>query len=106
MQSTVNFISDGLGLTPSEYAQVLLECTANGSVRTDCYALGGARLFVEAVHRDRAPAQQAALFDTVFVSLFKCFNSAAGAILAGPAAVIQDLYHQRRMFGGSLAQAI
>ena len=84
MQSTVNFISDGLGLTPSEYAQVLLECTANGSVRTDSYALGGARLFVEAVHRDRAPAQQAALFDTVFVSLFKCFNSAAGAILAGP----------------------
>ena len=42
MQSVVNFISDGLGLTPSEYAQVLLECTANGSVRTDSYALGGA----------------------------------------------------------------
>lgn len=242
MQSAVNFISDGLGLTPSEYAQVLLECTANGSVHTDSYALGGtvakveekfaqllgkeqaifmptgtlanhmalrelagaqrkvivqaeshiykdigdsaqtlsglhliplapqrttftleevqgaiesfrdervatrvgvisieslvrrqddamfdyeqmqrvssfareqdirmhldgARLFVEAVHRNIAPAQQAALFDTVFVSLSKCFNSAAGAILAGPADVLQDLYHQRRMFGGSLAQA-
>ncbi len=242
MQSVVNFISDGLGLTPSEYAQVLLECTANGSVRTDSYALGGAveevegkfaqllgkeqaifmptgtlanhmalrelagahrkvivqaeshiykdigdsaqtlsglnliplapqrttftleevqgaiesfrdervatrvgvisieslvrrqdnamfdyeemrrisyfareedirmhldgvRLFVEAVHRNIAPAQQAALFDTVFVSLSKCFNSAAGAILAGPADVLQDLYHKRRMFGGSLAQA-
>ena len=242
MQSAVNFISDGLGLTPSEYAQVLSECTASRSIQTDSYALGGtverveekfaellgkqraifmptgtlanhmalrelagvdrkvivqaeshiykdigdgaqtlsglnlmplapqratftleevqeaiksfcderaatrvgvisieslvrrqddamfdyeqmrrisafareqdirmhldgARLFVEAVHRDIAPAQQAALFDTVFVSLSKCFNSAAGAILAGPADVIDDLYHQRRMFGGSLAQA-
>ena len=242
MQNAVNFISDGLGLTPVEYAQVLLECTATGSVCTDSYAIGGAveqveakfaqllgkeqaifmptgtlanhmalrelagadrkvivqteshiykdigdsaqtlsglnliplapqrttftleevedaiesfrderaatrvgviaieslvrrqddamfdyqqmqrissfareqdirmhldgaRLFVEAVHRGIAPQQQAALFDTVFVSLSKCFNAAAGAILAGPAFVIQDLYHKRRMFGGSLAQA-
>jgi threonine aldolase len=67
--------------------------------------LDGARLFVEAVHRGIQPAQQAALFDTVFVSLSKCFNAAAGAILAGPAARIDGLYHQRRMFGGSLAQA-
>ena len=242
MQSAVNFISDGLGLTPSEFAEVLLECTADGAVHTDSYSLGGtverveakfaqllgkqraifmptgtlanhmalrglagvdrkvivqaeshiyrdigdsaqtlsglnlmplaprrtmftlqevqeaidsfrderaatrvgvisieslvrrqddamfdyeemrrisdfaraqdikmhldgARLFVEAVHRDIAPAEQAALFDTVFVSLSKCFNSASGAILAGPADFIEDLYHQRRMFGGSLAQA-
>ena len=52
--------------------------------------LDGARLFVEAVHREIAPAQQAALFDTVFVSLSKCFNSASGAILAGPADFIDD----------------
>jgi len=242
MQSAVNFISDGLGLTPSEFAEVLLECTADGAVHTDSYSLGGAverveakfaqllgkqrsifmptgtlanhmalralagvdrkvivqaeshiyrdigdsaqtlsglnlmplaprrtmftlqevqgaidsfrderaatrvgvisieslvrrqndamfdyeemwrisdfaraqdikmhldgaRLFVEAVHRDIAPAKQAALFDTVFVSLSKCFNSASGAILAGSADFIEDLHHQRRMFGGSLAQA-
>lgn len=67
--------------------------------------LDGARLFVEAVHRGVTPAQQAARFDTVFVSLSKCFNSASGAIVAGPAAVMRDLHHQRRMFGGSLAQA-
>ena len=242
MQNAVNFISDGLGLTPSEYAQVLQECTASGSIHLDSYTLGGAveqveakfaellgkeraifmptgtlanhmalremagphrkvivqaeshiykdigdaaqtlsglnlvplaperttftleevkqaiesfrderaatrvgvisieslvrrqddamfdgeqmrrisdyaraqevrmhldgaRLFVEAVHREIAPAQQAALFDTVFVSLSKCFNSASGAILAGSAGFIDDLYHTRRMFGGSLAQA-
>jgi threonine aldolase len=67
--------------------------------------LDGARLFVESVHTGIAPAQYAALFDTVFVSLSKCFNSASGAILAGPAHVMESLYHTRRMFGGSLAQA-
>lgn len=67
--------------------------------------LDGARLFVEAVHRGVTPAQQAAQFDTVFVSLSKCFNCASGAVLAGPAQLIEDLYHRRRMFGGSLPQA-
>lgn len=67
--------------------------------------LDGARLFVEAVHRGVTPAQQADLFDTVFVSLSKCFNCASGAVLAGPAQLIEGLYHRRRMFGGSLPQA-
>ena len=48
MQSAVNFISDGLGLTPSEFAEVLLECTADGAVHTDSYSLGGAVERVEA----------------------------------------------------------
>jgi threonine aldolase len=45
------------------------------------------------------------LFDTVYVSLYKYFNAAAGAVLAGPRELIVNLYHQRRMFGGSLRQA-
>jgi threonine aldolase len=67
--------------------------------------LDGARLFVEAAHRGMTPAQIAAPFDTVYVSLSKCFNAMAGAILAGPASLLDNLYHVRRMFGGSLAQA-
>jgi threonine aldolase len=67
--------------------------------------LDGARLFIEAVHSGILPAQYAALFDTVYVSLSKCFNAGAGAILAGSAACIDHLYHVRRMFGGSLPQA-
>src|SRR5207244_7696139 len=47
-------------------------------------------------------ADYAALFDTVYVSLYKYLNAAAGAILAGPAALLDGLYHQRRMFGGGL----
>jgi threonine aldolase len=67
--------------------------------------LDGARLFVEALHSGISPAQYASLFDTVYVSLSKCFNAGAGAILAGSTACMDNLYHVRRMFGGSLPQA-
>jgi threonine aldolase len=39
------------------------------------------------------------------VSLYKYFNAASGAILAGPRAPLHDLFHTRRMFGGGLYQA-
>lgn len=64
--------------------------------------LDGARLFVESAHTGISPAQYASLFDTVYVSLYKCFNAAAGAILVGPHDCIEGLYHTRRMFGGGL----
>jgi threonine aldolase len=41
----------------------------------------------------------------VYVSLWKHFNGASGAILAGTDSFIQGLLHTRRMFGGSLPQA-
>ncbi len=66
--------------------------------------LDGARLFVEAVHTGVSPAQYSALFDTVYVSLYKCFNAASGAILAGTQAFTENLYHVRRMFGGGMPQ--
>ena len=49
--------------------------------------------------------EHAALFDTVYVSLWKHFNGASGAVLAGDATFIEGLFHERRMFGGSLPQA-
>ncbi len=64
--------------------------------------LDGARLLIEAVYTGVAPSEYAALFDTVYVSLYKYLNAAAGAILAGPKALLDGLYHQRRMFGGGL----
>ena len=67
--------------------------------------LDGARLFVECAHTGIPPARYAELYDTVYVSLYKCFNSASGAILAGTRAFTEDLYHVRRMFGGSLPGA-
>jgi len=67
--------------------------------------LDGARVFVASAYTGVAPAEYAALFDTVYVSLWKSFSSGSGAILAGPAAELADLYQDRRMFGGALHAA-
>jgi threonine aldolase len=67
--------------------------------------LDGARLLIEAAYTGIEPAATAALFDTVYVSLWKYLNAANGAILAGPRALLDGLYHERRMFGGSLPRA-
>lgn len=67
--------------------------------------LDGARLFNLPLHSGKSVREYAALFDTVFVSLWKHFNGSYGAILAGDADFIEGLYHTRRMFGGSLPQA-
>lgn len=64
--------------------------------------LDGARLFLESAYTGRAVSEYAALFDTVYVSLYKYFNAASGAILAGPKALLAGLFHTRRMFGGGL----
>ena len=67
--------------------------------------LDGARLFVESAHTGISPARYAALYDTVYVSLYKCFNSVSGAVLAGTRAFTENLFHVRRMFGGGLPGA-
>jgi len=67
--------------------------------------LDGARLFLASAYTGIAPQTYAALFDTVYVSLYKYFNAAGGAVLAGPRHLLENLYHQRRMFGGGLRQA-
>lgn len=66
--------------------------------------LDGARLFLASAYTGVSPATYSALFDTVYVSLYKYFNSASGAILAGPRGLLENLYHERRMFGGGLSQ--
>ena len=67
--------------------------------------LDGARLYMMSGATGILPADYAALFDTVYVSLYKYFGAPFGAILAGTAAFTDGLYHDRRMFGGGLASA-
>ena len=67
--------------------------------------LDGARLFNLPFHSGKSVRQYASLFDTVYVSLWKHFNAASGAILAGDASFIDGLFHVRRMFGGALPHA-
>jgi threonine aldolase len=65
--------------------------------------LDGARLFIASAYTGIAPAEYAAAFDTVYISLWKYFNCGIGAILAGPKRVLDGMVHVRRMFGGNLA---
>ena len=67
--------------------------------------LDGARLYMMSGATGISPAEYAALFDTVYVSLYKYFGAPFGAILAGTAEFTDGLYHERRMFGGGLASA-
>jgi threonine aldolase len=65
--------------------------------------LDGARIFIASAYTGISPAAYAAPFDTVYVSLWKYFNSGIGAILAGPKRLLDGMFHVRRMFGGNLA---
>lgn len=67
--------------------------------------LDGARMFNLPYHSGRRLEDFTALFDTVYVSLWKHFNAASGAILAGDASFIEGLHHERRMLGGALPHA-
>jgi threonine aldolase len=60
-------------------------------------------LFIASAYTGITPAEYAAPFDTVYVSLWKYFNSGIGAILAGPKKTLDGMFHVRRMFGGNLA---
>lgn len=66
--------------------------------------LDGARLPIESAYTGRPVKEYATLFDTVYISMYKYFNAASGAVLAGPAELLKNLYHTRRMFGGGLPQ--
>jgi threonine aldolase len=67
--------------------------------------LDGSRLFNLPLHSGKSLKEICAMFNTVYVSVWKHFNGSSGAILAGDADFIDGLYHQRRLFGGALPQA-
>ena len=67
--------------------------------------LDGARLWIASAYTGVTPREYADLFDTVYVSLYKCFNAGTGRMLAGPRAVIEQVAQARKVFGGGLYQA-
>lgn len=67
--------------------------------------LDGARLYIAAAYTGVSVKEYAALFDMVYVSMYKYFNAASGAVLAGPKRLIENMYHARRMFGGGQHEA-
>ena len=67
--------------------------------------LDAARLYMMAAATGVEPRRYTALYDSVYVSLYKYFGAPFGAVLAGTAGFVEDMYHHRRMFGGGLPSA-
>jgi threonine aldolase len=66
--------------------------------------LDGARVFLASAYTGISPAQYAALFDTVYVSMYKYFNAPFGAILCGPSPLIAKVEKLRHQFGSAIFQ--
>ena len=64
--------------------------------------LDGARLWECTPHYGRSLAEIAALFDTVYVSLYKVLGGASGCCLAGPEDLIAEAREWRHRHGGAL----
>jgi len=67
--------------------------------------LDGARMFLASAYTRITPAQYSALFDTVYVSLYKYFNAPFGAVLAGPRSLMEPIITLRHQFGSGLYHA-
>lgn len=66
--------------------------------------LDGARIFIEAAWAEKTPAEIAAPFDFVYVSLYKYLDAPFGAVLAGSKAALAGQHHERRRHGGGMYQ--
>lgn len=86
-------------VVPFDDLRAIVALCRERDVRTH---LDGARLYMMAAATGVPVRQYAALFDSVYVSLWKYFGAPFGAILAGRAELTDGLYHERRMFGGGL----
>ncbi|MFS0695652.1 threonine aldolase family protein [Streptomyces nitrosporeus] len=66
--------------------------------------LDGARLWECGPHLGRGPAETAALADSVYVSFYKSLGGMSGAVLAGPATLVEEARTWRHRYGGQLYQ--
>ena len=63
--------------------------------------LDGARIHIASAYTGISIADYAALFDTVYISLYKYLNGAFGAMLCGDAELIDKISHQIKILGGT-----
>jgi len=84
---------------PLEQFETVIAAAGNAGLRLH---LDGARLFIWSVWCGKSPAELASPFETVYVSLFKYFNTLFGAVLAGPRDIIGEVRRWRRRNGGAL----
>jgi len=66
--------------------------------------LDGARLYAASAWSGVSIREYSAHFDTVYVSLYKCFSAGAGAMLAGSESLINSAAHWMKLYGGTMRQ--
>jgi threonine aldolase len=86
-----------------DFEQMKRICAYAGSKQIGTH-LDGARVFLASAYTGISPAQCAALFDTVYVSMYKYFNAPFGAILCGPSPLIAKVEKLRHQFGSAIFQ--
>jgi threonine aldolase len=87
---------------PRDEAERICEAARERDIAT---YLDGARIWNAAVASGRKPAELAAPFDLVGVSLSKGLGAPIGSLLAGSRALIEKCVRHRRMLGGAMRQA-
>jgi threonine aldolase len=66
--------------------------------------LDGARIYIAAAWTNKPVKEYAAYFDTVYISLYKYLGAGGGAMLCGPADIIDKIPHLIKIHGGSIYQ--
>ena len=89
-------------IMPLDEVERVTEFCSDSGIKTH---LDGARLFMMSAATGVAPAVYSAMFDTVYVSLYKYLGAPFGALLAGTSEFCENIYDHRRMFGGGLSNA-
>lgn len=84
--------------------QTLKEISDYGRSKGYKLHLDGARLHIASAYTGVSVAEYAALFDTVYISLYKYLNAAGGAMLCGEPQVIDKLRHYIKIYGGTVYQ--
>lgn len=64
--------------------------------------LDGARIFMASAWTGISVMEYASYFDTVYISLYKYFGAGGGAMLSGPASVIDKMGHLIKIHGGNM----
>jgi len=90
--------NDGQAMPIDELRKVSAWCKQQGFK----LHLDGARLHMASAWTGVSIAEYAALFDTVYISLYKYLGAGAGAILCGDSAVIDKMVHLIKIFGGTM----
>lgn len=67
--------------------------------------LDGARLYMASAYTGISIEEYSQYFDTVYISLYKYLGAGSGAILCGPAAVINTMPNLIKVYGGNTAQS-